>query len=70
MVNEVDHAKGHVFLVRGPVNSALYDLGRGEVYTIDPRVVGVLEGELGRGVLQYAPTCSSFISGKALQVLR
>ncbi|HLA38073.1 MAG TPA: PqqD family peptide modification chaperone [Candidatus Brocadiales bacterium] len=62
MVNEVDHAKSHIVLVRGPVNSALYDLGRGEIYTIDPRVVDVLGG-----VQSLKP---SYIGGKALQVLR
>lgn len=62
MVNEVDPAKGHIFLVKGPVNTALYDLGRGEIYTIDPLVVDVLGG--------VQPLKPSYIGGEALQVLR
>jgi len=62
MVNEVDPSKGRIFLVKGPVNTALYDLGRGEIYTIDPLVVDVLGG-----VQSLKP---SYIGGEALQVLR
>ncbi len=37
-------ANGHVVAVKGPVNTALYDLENGEVYTINPLMVEVMEG--------------------------
>ena len=82
MVNEIDPAKGHIFLVRGPVNSALYDLKKREIYSVNPLVASAL-GDGAEGV-QSMPLAGlqvdsfrslqaskpSSISGEALQVLR
>jgi radical SAM protein with 4Fe4S-binding SPASM domain len=43
----------HIILVKGPVNTALYDLRHGEVFTINPLIAGVQEGgSMSREVLQ------------------
>jgi radical SAM protein with 4Fe4S-binding SPASM domain len=38
------HTTGHIVAVKGPVNTALYDLENGEVYSIKPLMVKVMEG--------------------------
>ena len=82
MGNESCHTCDNVFLVKGPINTALYDLGRGEIYCVDPLVVGMLR-DRPEGV-QSTPLAGlqvdslrslqtskpSSTSGEALQVLR
>jgi radical SAM protein with 4Fe4S-binding SPASM domain len=44
MGNRANHTNGHIVAVKGPVNTALYDLENGEVYSINPLMVKVMEG--------------------------
>ena len=40
--------KGHILLVRGPVNTALYDLENEEVYSVNPLMAELIEGWLDK----------------------
>ncbi len=60
------HTDSHIRIVKGPVNTALYDLRRGEVFTINPLMAEVLEGGLDGARSRKHPS----ISIKALQVLK
>ena len=60
------HTDSHIRIVKGPVNSALYALRHGEVFTINPLMAEVLKGGLDGALSHKHPS----ISTKALKVLK
>lgn len=50
MGNETCQVNSNFFLLNGPVNSALYNLGQGNVYTINPLTLEALNGGEHNGV--------------------
>ncbi|MCP4366424.1 MAG: radical SAM protein [Planctomycetes bacterium] len=47
MGNGTYHINDNLYLVRGPVNAALYDVKQGDVYTVSPLITEVLGSGLG-----------------------
>ena len=66
MCNGTNATNGHILLVKGPVNTALYDLGRGKVYSINPLMADVIEGWLDKDHSYKSPP----IRRDTLKVLR
>ncbi len=58
--------KGHILLVRGPVNTALYSLENGEVYSVNPLMTELIEGWLGKDQSCNSPP----VKEDTLKVLR
>ena len=75
MGNGAGPTDDHIHLVRGPVNTALYDLRNGEVYSVNPLTAEVLEG--GRACSELSESNEApqarkllYTSIETLQVLR
>jgi radical SAM protein with 4Fe4S-binding SPASM domain len=58
--------KGHILLVRGPINTALYDLENGKVYSVNPLMAELIEGWLGKDQSCKSPP----VKEDTLKVLR
>ncbi len=48
MGNRANSKNGHILLVRGPVNTALYDLENGKVYSANPLMADAIESWLDK----------------------
>ncbi len=66
MGKEPNAKNGHILLVRGPVNTALYDLKQNKVYSINPLMADVIEGEFDKDHSYKSPP----IGRDALEVLK
>ncbi len=66
MSNGANAINGHILLVRGPVNTALYDLKQGNIYSINPLMADVIEGWLDKDHSYKSPP----IGRDTLKVLR
>ncbi len=66
MDNGANPTNGHILLVRGPVNTALYDLKQGNIYSINPLMADVIEGWLDKDHSYKSPP----VGRDTLRVLR
>jgi radical SAM protein with 4Fe4S-binding SPASM domain len=56
----------HIVAVNGPVNTALYDLENGEVYSINPLMVKIMKGGMG----EVASSETQFMRRETLDVVK
>ena len=66
MRSGINPTNGHILLVRGPVNTALYDMRQNKVYSINPLMADVIEGWMDKGLSYRFPA----VKEDTLKVLR
>ena len=66
MSNRANSKNGHILLVRGPVNTALYDLENGKVYSANSLMAELIEGWLDKDQSYKSPP----VKEDTLKVLR